>query len=127
MTHSEMQTKFVCSLLALVAMMMTGCQSSTSNNMAQHVNALTSAKKNAFFQQLIIKFKPNTIACDADGVARLSSSTGVQIEYVRMMSGQACVIRQFSDKEDGFFEGQILLRRHPDVEWVELDAIRKAL
>ena len=40
-------------------------------------------------QQLIVKFKPNTIACDATGIAHLSAATQVPLEHVRPMSGDA--------------------------------------
>jgi len=52
-------------------------------------------------QQLIIKFKPNTIACDAAGIAHLSAVTQVPLEHVRPMSGDACVIKQLADNAAG--------------------------
>jgi len=78
-------------------------------------------------QQLIIKFKPNTIICDAAGIAQLSSATRVALEYIRPMSGDACVIRQLSGEADDFLRGQELLRQHPAVEWLEQDSKKKAL
>lgn len=78
-------------------------------------------------RQLIIKFKPNTIACDAAGIALLSSATRVPVKYVRPMSGDACVVRQSADDANGFAQGQETLRQHPAVEWLEQDAKMKAL
>lgn len=104
--------------LPLVTM---GCQFSASENRGGYAD-----QKTASSQQLIIKFKPGTINCDANGIAQLSDATRVPLEYVRPMSASACVIKQFGDKKDGFIPGQKLLRQHPDVEWLELDAIRKA-
>ena len=34
-------------------------------------------------QQVIVKFKPNTIACDATQIAHLSAVTRVPLQYVR--------------------------------------------
>src|SRR4051812_7134900 len=48
-------------------------------------------------QQLIVMFKPHTIACDAAGIAHLSAVTQVPLEHVRSMSGGACVIKQLAN------------------------------
>ena len=77
-------------------------------------------------QQLIVKFKPNTIACDAAGIARLSSATQVPLEHVRPMSGDACVIKQLADNATGFSRGQEILKQHPAIEWLEEDRMMKA-
>ena len=75
----------------------------------------------AVSQQLIIKFKSNTIACDAAGIANLSSATQVPLQYVRPMSGDACVVQQFADDAEGLSSGQERLKRHPAIEWQEKD------
>jgi hypothetical protein len=72
-------------------------------------------------------FKPNTIACDADGIAHLSAVTQVPLEHVRSMSGGACVIKQLANHAAGFSRGQELLKQHSAVEWLEEDRIIKAL
>lgn len=127
MARLAMQIKFALAQIVLVTMVM-GCQSSVGSSRAANAEPMPTSKRQAeIFQQLIIKFKPHTIACNADAIAQLSSATQVPIEYVRAMSGQACVVRQFANQEVGLSKGQILLRGHPDVEWVELDAIKKAL
>lgn len=78
-------------------------------------------------RQLIIKFKPDTIACDAAGIAQLSLATRVPVEYVRSMSGGACVVKQSADDANGLGQGQETLRRHPVVDWLEQDTKMKAL
>jgi hypothetical protein len=74
-------------------------------------------------RQLIIKFKPRTVACDANGIAALASATGTRLEFVRPMSGDACVIQHVADRPDNFSQGESALKRHPAVESLELDAI----
>ena len=76
-------------------------------------------------QQLMVKFKPNTMACDAAGIAQLSAATQVLLEYVRPMSGNACVVKQFEDNAESVAQGQELLKRHPAIEWLEEDRIMK--
>ena len=78
-------------------------------------------------QQLIIKLRPNTLTCDFVGIAKLSSAIQVPLEYLRPMSGDGCVIRQLANHSNDLLRGQELLRQHPAVEWVEQDAIKKAL
>ena len=78
-------------------------------------------------QQLIIKFKPNTIACHPAGIAQLSSTTHVALEFIRTMSGDACVVKQFADSADNLLHGQETLKQNPAVEYLEPDAVMKAL
>lgn len=111
-------------------MLLTGCQVSPNDNQVKHsafADLQLPAKRIVAFQQLIIKFKSHTVTCDADGISRFSHSIKVPIEYVRMMSDESSVLRQFMDKEGEFSKGQILLGQHPDVEWMESNAIRKML
>ena len=75
----------------------------------------------AVSQQLIIKFKSNTIACDAAGIASLSSATQVPLRHVRAMSGDACVVQQFEDNAEGLSHGQERLKQHPAIAWLEED------
>ena len=75
----------------------------------------------AVSQQLIIKFKSNTIACDAAGIASLSSATQVPLRHVRAMSGDACVVQQFEDNAEGLSHGQEQLKQHPAIAWLEED------
>ena len=79
------------------------------------------------YQQLIIKFKPNTISCNPEGIAQLSSATHVSLEFVRTMSGDACVVKQFADSADDLLHGQKTLKENPAVEYLEPDAVMKAL
>lgn len=75
----------------------------------------------AVSQQLIIKFKSNTIACDAAGIASVSSATQVPLRHVRPMSGDACVVQQFADNAEGLSHEQERLKQHPAIEWLEED------
>jgi hypothetical protein len=100
-----------------------GCYPAVSDpGLAQPVNAAGSAN-----QRLIIKFKSAGITCDADGIAKLSATTRVSIEFIRPMSGDACVIQQSADSPEGLVQGQEVLRRHPAVEWLEQDRKMRAL
>jgi hypothetical protein len=78
-------------------------------------------------RQLIIKFKPNTIACTPEGIAQFSSTTHVSLEFVRTMSGDACVVKQFADSAINLLHGQKTLKENPAVEYLEPDAVMKAL
>jgi len=75
----------------------------------------------AVTQQLIIKFKSHTIACDAAGIASVSSATQVPLRHVRPLSGDACVVQQVADNADGLSHGQERLKQHPAIEWLDED------
>lgn len=77
-------------------------------------------------RRLIIKFKPDSVACDAAGIARLSLETRVPLEFVRTMSGGACVVKQSADSADGLSKGMETLAESPAVEYVEPDAVMRA-
>jgi hypothetical protein len=113
----------LCNAMAILAM--TGCQAHPF--MAASQSSPQAIAGTMVAQQLIIKFKPNTLACDAAGIAQLSSATRVPLEYVRPMSGDACVIRQLDEGADDFLRARELLRQHPAVEWLEQDEKKKAL
>lgn len=111
----------ICSVLAMLAA--AGCHLPTmAAAQSEHPGggALTS-------QQLMVKFAPGVVRCDAAGIARIALETGTSLEYVRPMSGGACVVRQWGESGDDLLRGQAQLRQHPDVEWLERDAIKKAL
>lgn len=106
----------------------TACQLLSSGASSLPVaTAATAATKSAASQRLIIKFKPHTIPCDAAGIARLSADTQMALEYIRPVSGNACVIRHSADREEGFAQGRTVLKQHPAVEWVEVDAVMKTM
>jgi hypothetical protein len=115
--------------VTLAAMVMgVGCQMPQSlsiNSQSQPIPILMG--NGAVSQQLIVKFKPNTIPCDAPEIAHLSAVTGVPLEHVRSMSGGACVIRQWAANAEGLSHGQQTLKQHPDIEWLEEDRMMKAL
>ncbi len=89
--------------------------------------AVTSGEQPLIISQLILKFKPDTLACDAAGVARLAFDTGVSVELLRPMSGHACVIRQISRSQADVLTGQAILQGHPAIEWIEQDRVMKTL
>jgi len=108
---------------ALAILAVSGCQSPAA--MADSQSSSQSPAKMIPSQQLIIKLKSN--ACDAAEIAHLSSATRVPLEYIRTLTEGTCVIRQMTGETNDFLRGQELLRQHPAVEWLELDAIMKAL
>lgn len=119
--------KVLWSILPVVVILAaTGCQP-PPQAVAAFQSAPQPIAETAATRQLIIKFKPNTIACDTVGIAQLSSVTRVQVEYIRPMSGDACVVRQSADDTNGLEQGQETLRQYPAVEWLEQDAKMKAL
>jgi hypothetical protein len=103
-----------------------GCQPPSSLADPRQTSPTTIIRASAS-RQLIIKFKPNTIACTPAGIAQWSSTTRVSLEYVRTMSGEACVVKQFADSADNLSRGQQTLKENPAVEYLEPDAVMKAL
>lgn len=103
-----------------------GCQQLLANNNLPQPAPITNSKASVS-QQLIIKFKPGTIACDSVGIARLSSATRISLEFIRPMSGDACVIKQFAINIESLSQGQKKLQQHSSVELVEQDTVMKAL
>jgi len=103
-----------------------GCQQPSSRTDPPRPSPTTVIKASVS-QQLIIKFKPDTIACDPAGIAQLSSTTRVSLEFVRTMSGDACVVKQFADCADNLLHGQETLKENPAVEYLEPDAVMKTL
>jgi hypothetical protein len=122
--HSLTKRAMLATINALSLAVVSGCQQSSAGTSPPQP---TTTIKPSASQQLIIKFKPNTIACDPAGIARLSSTTHVSLEFVRTMSGDACVIKQFADDPDNFSQGQKTLKQNPAVEYLERDAVKKAL
>lgn len=109
-------------IAAAATLLVPGCRSSLHENMPQH------AAKTHAEQQLIIKFKAanaERLVCNPDGIARLAAAAGVSLQFLRVMSGDACVIRQEASNATELIRGQARIKRHPAVEWVEEDAIMK--
>lgn len=113
----------LCNLLVVLAM--AGCQS--PHVVADSLSPPQPVANTPATRQLIIKFKPNTIECNTAGIAQLSAAAKVPLEYVRPMSGGACVIRQLAVEMNDLLRGQELLRRYSAVEWLEQDTKKKAL
>ena len=112
-----------CNLMVILAV--GGCKSPTV--MVDSLSSPQLVSNTVTARQLIIKFKPDTLACNAAEIAQLSSATRVPLEYVRSMSGNACVIKQLAVDTNEFLRGQELLRQHPAIEWLEQDTRKKAL
>ena len=123
-------------LLALSLLIGSGCggggtaagghqQPSSGTNPPQ--SSPTTIIKASASQQLIIKFKTNTIECNPAGIAQLSSTTHVSLEFIRTMSGDACVVKQIADSEEGLLQGQKTLKHNPAVEYLEPDAVMKPM
>ena len=81
---------------------------------------------NAFIRQFIIKFRPHTLPCTADGIARLSSAANARLDYLRPLGDDACVIRQVEDRAADFANSEQRIRQHPAIEWMEQDALMRA-
>jgi hypothetical protein len=107
----------------LVAMVMVvGCQISPPPSPGSPPQlTLMSLAEMRVSQQLIIKFKSDTMACDAGGIASLSSATQVPLRHVRPLSLDTCVVRQFADHAEGLSHEQERLTQHPAIEWLEED------
>ena len=103
----------------------TGCQAASVST--ESTSAPQSVSNNSFTRQLMIKFRPNTLDCSAAGIARLSSATHLNLEYIRTMSGDACVIKLLTVDTHDYVRANELLRKHPAVEWVEPDSKKKAM
>lgn len=113
-------TATLTAIFAAIFLAMTGCQ--TSFSFARAADAAPATVS----QQLIIKLKADTLNCDAADITRLSREAQVPLEYIRAMSGDACVVRQTADSREHLEQGQQTLRQHPALEWLELDARMKA-
>ena len=100
------------------ALLLGGCQG---------VGALAGGDRPASSRQLIVKFRPDTVPCTPAGISGLSRASRVPLEFVRPMSGGACVVRQFADGEGGFLEGEKALKGNPAVEYLEPDTVMKPL
>jgi hypothetical protein len=134
--QGEADVKSIASLFVLSLLIGSGCGGGgTTAGGYQQPSSLTNPPqpspetiiKAPAAQQLIIKFKPNTIACTPEGIAQFSSTTHVSLEFVRTMSGDACVVKQFADSVDDLLHGQKTLKENPAVEYLEPDAIMEAL
>jgi len=114
--------------ITLAAMMMVvGCQappSFSTNSPSQPTSMLRGEMR--LTKQIIVKFKPHTIACEATQIAHLSAVTRVPLQHVRSLSGDACVIQQRADDTAGLSLGQDTLKHHPAIEWLEEDRMLEA-
>jgi hypothetical protein len=96
-----------------------GCYSSSAKQAP--INRLASAAEGKASQQLIIKFKPSSIVCSEREIAKFASEVHERVEFVRLMSGNACVIVHQAASVSALTQGQQKLKQHPSVEWLEAD------
>lgn len=101
-----------------------GCESSSVPRRASPASAAKSAAQ--VTQQLIIKFKPESVACTAQAIAHFSKTADVYLAWLRPMSGDACVVVQSASNPSELAKAQERLKRRPDIEWVEIDAVMQA-
>ena len=110
----------------LTFMVLSGCQASSATD-ARLANRSKPPTSFSVSQQLIIKFRAGSSICTKEGMAELSAATDVPLQFIRLASGEACVVLQFGRDETHLLQGQAVLRQQPAVEWVERDAMMKAL
>jgi hypothetical protein len=113
-----------CVLAATFSFHAVGCESaSAAVSTSAHATNPSAVKRSAaqVSQQLIIKFK--SVACSAQGIARFAKTAGVKLQWLRQMSGDACVLIQSAATPDALMNAQEGLKKHPEVEWLEIDAV----
>lgn len=104
----------------LLLMLGAGCASAPGVSKADAV-----AQRMLIVSQLIIKFKPAAQACDAAAIARLAADIRIAIEFVRPMSGDACVVKLSSRDAAAAVDERNRLQRHPAIEGLESDRVMK--
>jgi hypothetical protein len=103
-----------------------GCESATRRPVSVPASASAANPAKQVSQQLIVKFKRNSVTCTAQAIARFSKGASVPLEWLRPMSGDACVVIQAAGNAGELTKGQERLKGHPDVEWVEIDAVMQS-
>lgn len=73
--------------------------------------------ESAFSRQLMIRFQPGSVACEAAAIAYFAAATHVWLQYVRPMSGNACVVRHSAANAQRWQDDLETLKRHPAVQW----------
>lgn len=111
-------------IISTVLGVVTGCYATAPIKPAI-ASTLESADPKAVFQQFIVKFKPGSVTCDKVGLARFSEVADLRMEFIRPMSGNACVVLLWATNPEALIRQQIMLKRHPSVEWAEPDALMK--
>src|SRR3569832_569199 len=119
---SDLATPTIAVAAVLIAL---GCQSSPAESGPTRI-ATASAAHSSVAQQLIIKFKPTNaerFVCDANSIARLAAATDSTLDFVRVMSGDACVIRQQTNKKNKKQQKQNKNRKQPTNNKQKPDAV----
>jgi hypothetical protein len=111
-----------CVLTATFSFHASGCESASASRHVANPSAAQLASA-PVSQQLIIKFKPRSVACSAQGIAGFAKTAGVRLQWLRQMSGDACVLIQSAATPDALMKAQEGLKKHPEIEWLEIDAV----
>lgn len=74
-------------------------------------------------QQLMIRLDQAVVSCTAEDIAKLATATSQALQYVRPMSGNACVVSHAANSEATLAAGLQRLRQHPSVEIADVDKI----
>lgn len=113
-----------CAWCAGMAVLITasGCQMLPASPRASEASAPSGPPA----RQLMVKLRGARTSCDASQIALLGRATAQQLEYIRPMSGDACVIRQKAETPKALADGFRRLVQHPTVDWVEVDGVMKA-
>lgn len=105
-------------IAATFSLQAAGCESSSVSKRS----TATSVRGAQVSQQLIVKFKPHSVACTAQSISRFSNAVELPLKWLRPMSGEACIVVQEASGPDELSRAQERLKKHPHVEWVEIDA-----
>lgn len=70
--------------------------------------------------QFIVKFRPASVACNAESVAAFASRSKLDLQWLRPMSGDACVLLLRARSPQAALA---TLQARPEVEWAEADAL----
>jgi hypothetical protein len=120
-----MLPRFTVSALTALMLVLSGCQAGATNA-TNATNAAERSSPATVQRQLIIKFKPGSVTCDAAGIAAFATTTGTRLEFVRAMSGDACVVRHIPKTSGSVAAEEAALRRQSAIQWLEPDTPLKA-
>lgn len=96
------------------------CQADLAAQVPDPAHAVSAA---GVSRGLILKLKGKEGACDGRQVRALASETGQSLDFLRPMSGGACVVVQHGASAESLDAGLRRLRQLDAVEWAEIDAV----
>lgn len=74
-------------------------------------------------QRLMIRLKGADTPCTQKDIVTLADATSQTLEYVRPMSGEACVVSHVAANDAALSVGLQRIREHPSVELADIDKI----